>query len=178
MANPSKSKGDIHEREAVEYFKELCPDLLVWNAQRMLGAGRKEDIGDLLVFPDAAVQVKAFKAASLSAAIYQAAGGAKVQAERARHPYALGMVLVPRARKVGAVRWAACVHEWPIAVADPDIHSNALSAFEAVKTAGPEAHLVTRVQRKGVEPVYIGSVQSWVSDYRTATARPADEVAA
>lgn len=167
MANPSKNKGDAAEREAVAYFAELCPDLLVWNAQRMLGAGRKEDIGDLLVFADVAVQVKAFKQSSLSGALYQAASGATEQAGHARHPFALGMVLVPRARKVGAVRWASSVHQWPTEV-DFEPHTNSLSALEAVKVAGLESSLVTRVERKGTQPILIASLPTWVAAYRSA----------
>ena len=81
---------------------------------RMLGAGRKEDVGDLKAFPDAAVQVKNFKEKYLSKALYEGAAGAQEQAGNARHPYNTGMVLVPRARKVGAVRFVASTLHWPI----------------------------------------------------------------
>ena len=177
MSNPSKNKGDQAEREAVAYFQEMCPDLLVWNAQRLLGAGRKEDIGDLLIFPDVAVQVKAFKPSSLSAALYQAADGATVQAARARHRHALGIVLVPRARKVGAVRWVASVHRWPVESAH-EVHTNSLSALNAVVAAGLNSALTTRVQRKGTESIIIGSLQSWVRSYRLATNHPEERSAA
>jgi hypothetical protein len=170
MSNPSKDKGDRYEREAVAHLIEFYPDLMVWNAQRMLGAGRKEDIGDLLVFPDAVVQVKAFKATALSAGLYQAARGARDQSGHARHPYNVGVVLVPRARKVGAVRWAASALTWPIE-ANHQIHKNSLSALAAVTAAGPLSRLTTQVHRKNTDPIIIASLDTWVAAYRTASGR-------
>jgi len=174
MVNASKAKGDRAELEAVRAITELCPDLIVWNAQRMLGAGRKEDIGDLLVFPDAAVQVKAFKATALSAGLYSAASGATEQAQRARHPFALGLVLVPRARLAGAVRWAASVNEWPVE-REHAISSSSIAALDAVRAAGPVMEFTTQVQRKNASPIIVASLQSWVLAYRMATGRPAHE---
>lgn len=177
MSNPSKRKGDKYELEAVRAIIDLCPDLVVWDAMRMLGAGRKEDVGDLKAFPDAAVQVKAYKASGLSAALYDAANGARDQAANARHPYQLGLVLVPRARLVGAVRWASSTHVWPVPFV-PQIHTNSLSALAAVKAAGPLSSLITQVSRKGVEPIIISSLQNWVAAYRLATGRPEPKEAA
>jgi hypothetical protein len=174
MVNASKAKGDRAELEAVRAITELCPDLIVWNAQRMLGAGRKEDIGDLLVFPDAAVQVKAFKTSGLSAGLYSAASGATEQAARARHPFALGLVLVPRARLTGSVRWAASVNAWPIERAHSS-SSSSIAALDAVKAAGPLAEFTTQVQRKNAAPIIVASLQSWVIAYRMAIGRPAPE---
>lgn len=172
MGNPSKDKGDRYEREGVRYFIDLCPDLLVWNAQRFLGAGRKEDIGDLLIFPDAAVQVKAYAETRLSAGLYSAATGATIQAKRARHPFALGLVLVPRARLVGAVRWMASVEQWPVELGDHVVYSSSIAAFNAVKAAGLNSDLIARVERKGVNPIIMSSLQTWVGAYRVATGRP------
>lgn len=169
MANPNKRKGDAAEREAVVALLELAPDLAVWNAQRMLGAGRKEDVGDLLVFPDVTIQVKAAKPENLSRAIYQAADGAKVQAARARKPFALGLVQVPRARKVGAVRWMAVVHDWPGAREVNATHSAGITAFKAIQAAGPDEWFLARVERKGQPTIHLGSLQTWVADYRTVT---------
>jgi hypothetical protein len=171
VSNPSKNKGDEGERECVRAFIAHCPDLLVWNAQRMLGAGRKEDIGDLLLFPDAAVQVKAFKNSGLSAALYSAAAGATEQAGHARHQFALGLVLVPRARLVGAVRWASSVHAWPTE-REHQAFTNSLAALDFVKKAGPDARITTQVIRKGVLPIIVSSMQTWVDAYREATGRP------
>lgn len=167
MPNPQKQKGDEAEREAVAAIRDLAPDLVVWNAQRMLGAGRKEDVGDLLVFDDVAVQVKSFKAAYLSAAIYQAATGATVQAGHGRKRFALGLILVPRARKVGAVRFAAVVEKWP-APGEHAPFSSAVAALDAVKAAGPDSDFTARVVRKGQPEIVLSSLQNWVRVYRVA----------
>lgn len=124
-----------------------------------------EDIGDLQVLPDTTIQVKAYKQAGLSAGLYGAAAGAAVQSLRARSTYQLGMVLVPRAR-AGQVRWVAAVRTWPTADVVAEPHSNALAAFRAVTAAGLNAPLVTVVSRKGIEPIYISSVNTWLEAYR------------
>jgi hypothetical protein len=53
MTNPSKRKGDSAELEAAR----LISDLLGVNAKRALGAGRKEDVGDVFGVPQTAIQV-------------------------------------------------------------------------------------------------------------------------
>src|SRR6478735_12765266 len=58
VPNTNKRKGDRAEREAVAVLCELAPDLVVARPQRLLGAGRREDTGDLWVFPGVTVQVK------------------------------------------------------------------------------------------------------------------------
>ncbi len=170
MTNASKNKGDRGEREAVGAFLEACPDLCVWNAQRLLGAGRKEDVGDLLVIDDVAVQVKAYKASSLSAAVYDAATGATEQAGHARKPFALGLVLIPNARK-NAVRWAVVVEKWPTTGRLHQTASSATAAVARVKAAGIVADMTVRVERKGAIPVILSSLPTWVNAYREATGR-------
>ncbi len=110
MANSNKRKGDRAEREAVAAVCRLAPDLVVARPQRLLGAGRREDTGDLWVLPGVTVQVK--HRADPAHAIRLAADGAAVQARRAGAAFAVGLVPVPRAR-VGAVRWVACGASWP-----------------------------------------------------------------
>lgn len=53
MTNPQKAKGDAAEREVAA----LLSDLLGLPVRRKLGAGRKDDIGDLDGIPDTVVQV-------------------------------------------------------------------------------------------------------------------------
>lgn len=53
MSNPSKVKGDRAEREVAH----LLTDLLGFKVERKLGAGRKEDTGDLYGIPDTVIQV-------------------------------------------------------------------------------------------------------------------------
>jgi hypothetical protein len=51
--NPSKRKGDRAERE----LAGLLADLTGYDVRRALGAGRREDIGDLWGLPGAVIQV-------------------------------------------------------------------------------------------------------------------------
>lgn len=53
MTGPAKRKGDRAEREAAG----LVSDLTGFAVRRMLGAGRRDDVGDLLGVPDHVVQV-------------------------------------------------------------------------------------------------------------------------
>lgn len=175
MTNSSKDKGDRGEREADAYLKALCPDLLVWDAMRALGAGRKEDKGDLKAFPDAAVQVKNFKADYLSKGLYEAATGARTQAGHARHPFNTGMVVVPRARKTGAVRFVASTLDWPTSDTVHARATNSLRALEMVKAAGPASSLTVQVDRKGQPAIIVANIDTWVAAYRIATDRPEPE---
>lgn len=53
MTSPSKRKGDAAELEV----QALLRDLLGVPARRMLGAGRKDDVGDISGVPDCTIQV-------------------------------------------------------------------------------------------------------------------------
>lgn len=108
MANSAKSKGDRGERESVIELVERMPDHTFADSKRMFGAGRKSDVGDLFVLPDAAVQAKNYKTSSLGAAIIESADGAVRQAINGGLDHALGMVKVPGARK-GTVTWLATI---------------------------------------------------------------------
>ena len=57
MANSSKAKGDRAELEV----QGLLRDLLGVAARRALGAGRKDDIGDITGVPDTVIQVVNWK---------------------------------------------------------------------------------------------------------------------
>jgi len=115
MANSAKDKGDRFEREAVPVLVELLPEFAVTKPMRMLGAGRKDDVGDLHVLADAAVQVKAWD--NMGGAIRTAVSGSVIQAGHGDKEYALGMVPVQGAR-VHQVHWLACVApgRWPVPV--------------------------------------------------------------
>lgn len=106
MPNKSQDKGKRFERKAVKFFVDEYADLIdVKNPARLLGEGRREDGGDLNVFADTTIQVKAYK--DLGSAIHAAARSALTQADYADKPYAVGMVPVPRAQP-GTVGWAFC----------------------------------------------------------------------
>ncbi len=55
MTSPSKRKGDAAELEV----QRLLQDELGVPARRALGAGRKDDIGDITGIPDTVIQVTA-----------------------------------------------------------------------------------------------------------------------
>jgi hypothetical protein len=57
VANPSKAKGDKAELEV----QGLLRDLLGVPARRALGAGRKDDVGDITGVPDTVIQVVNWK---------------------------------------------------------------------------------------------------------------------
>lgn len=169
MANPSKNKGDRAEREAVAVLIALAPTLVIAGAKRMLGAGRKEDVGDLHVFPDVAVQVKSMKA--VSTAVREAAAGAVVQAGHAGHPYALGMVPIPLARTT-SVRWLAVCLTWP----DRDVASDAIAVFgicsKAIehlrneKLGIPRERRLAMLRTKGLPDLVIAPIEAWLAAYR------------
>lgn len=182
MANPSKAKGDAAEREAVEVLRAFAPDLVLPKAQRLLGAGRKEDVGDLYVFDDVAVQVKNFQAEKIGQAIRQAATGATMQALNGDKRFALGMVPIPRAPKSGAVRWLACVEEWPQMdrpghpAPEPIVDFNLVSRLvDWIRDdEGPHGYAAwDREVRLGVllggpRPLIVAPIEAWVAGYRVA----------
>lgn len=93
MANPSKRKGDRGELE----LARLLEAELGIRVQRKLGAGRKEDTGDLhgLAFP---VQAKNY--VDITRALREALNGARDQRQNAGAPCAAGAV------RLRGGRWA------------------------------------------------------------------------
>lgn len=65
MANSQKRKGDQAEREV----QELLRDLLGVPARRQLGAGRKDDVGDIDGVPGTCVSVVNYGRRDLATAI-------------------------------------------------------------------------------------------------------------
>lgn len=188
MANSAKNKGDRAERDAVAYLLETCPDLCLPKAKRMLGAGRAEDVGDLYVFRDTAVQVRAYKMDSLGAAIRSSARDAVAQADNGDMDHALGLVPFPRARP-GTVKWLACTtpEAWPGPLPiDPvgfKMVSRALTWLR--DDDGPHGFLAySRVERVGLleggnagAPVLLAPFEAWLAGYRDVTGRPGPVVA-
>lgn len=172
MANSSKDKGDRNEREAVKLLLDLAPDLAIPLAQRKLGAGRKEDVGDLHFFADAAVQVRAYAVSKLPDAIRSAAVDSVAQARNGLLPYALGMVPVPRAL-ARQVRWLASVVTWPVRV-EPDavaVFGDPRRAVAHVRNEAigvPRWRRIARVERTGKEPIWLAPIEAWLAAYREA----------
>lgn len=164
MVNANKNKGDRAEREAVDALVALSSGLQLTPLQmRALGAGRKEDTGDIHVFPDVAIQVKNYAAARLNAGIREAAVGALRQAGNGLLDYHLGMTVIPRARKDG-LRWAASAVTWVAPVEPETTVANPTAALELVKKSPLS---LIRVSRKGTEDILVSSLARWIDDYRT-----------
>lgn len=192
MANPQKAKGDKAERDAVALLKDMVPDLCRVGAQRMLGAGRKEDVGDLRVFDDAAIQVKCFDMKYLAGGLRQAALGAEAQQQNAiaqgdDTPFALGMVPIPRQPTTGAVRWLATVTEWPTDLPIEPVRFTVVSKLVTwlKDETGPHGYLAHprehRIAAYGLsltDTVFVAPIEAWLAAYREATGRPAPVLAA
>ena len=185
MANSNKRKGDRAEREAVAVICRLAPDLVVARPQRLLGAGRREDTGDLWVLPGVTVQVK--HRADPAHAIRLAADGAAVQAQRAGSAFAVGLVPIPRARG-GAVRWVACCAAWPGPLPEGlAVFRSVTAALQHVRrddgAAPPRAHRVALVERAPTAALFLAPLEAWLRAYRGAvlghpTADPAPRLRA
>ena len=176
MANSSKRKGDRAEREAVAVLFRLAPDLVVTRPQRLLGAGRREDTGDLWVFPRVTVQVK--YRSDPSTALRPAADGAAVQALRAGSQLAVGLVPLPGVRRP-AVRWVACALAWP-GGPPPDacgFRSVAPALHHVRRDDGPvpRTDRVAVVERVGTAALFLAPVEAWIDAYRAAVTAPAGE---
>lgn len=184
MTNAAKDKGDRGEREAVEVLAELLPpalgelaeQLIEKKPQRKLGAGRKEDTGDLWMLRDAAIQVKNWPA-DLYGAIRSAAIGAQIQAGHGLLDHAVGLSLVPRAR-VDNVRWLASCIFWPVEL-DEDavaVFANPASAVGHVKNdklGVPRRRRVARIERAGKEVIWVAPIEAWIDAYAESHRRPA-----
>ena len=170
MANSYKRKGDRVEREAVAALCRLAPDLVVARPQRLLGAGRREDTGDLWVLPGVTAQVK--HRADPAQAMRLAADGARAQARRAGCEFAVGLVPIPRARG-GAVRWVACCTTWPGARPEAiAVFRSVTGALQHVRrddgAAPRREHRVTLVQRASTAPLFLAPLEAWLAAYRGA----------
>lgn len=185
MAHPSKAKGDRNERAAVAFLVAVAPDLLVDKPERMLGAGRRDDVGDLRVFPDVAVQARAYAKQHLLVGLRSSAVDAAAQAVNGRMPLGLGLVPYPNARAATQVRWIATATVWP----DPDVVARDFGAAASNAVAwvrddvGPKTkpnprarkapvphpgrlERVAYVHGRGAEPYYLAPVEAWLAVYR------------
>lgn len=143
--------------------------------QRMLGAGRAEDVGDIHVFNDVAIQMRAL--ANMGQAVRSSAADALKQAGNAangRPRYSLGMVPVPRARKE-QVNWLACVAvgHWPLPVEPVVEFATIGKAFDWVRTdeAAHGFRAWPREERVGLlvgtgKPALIAPMAAWLTAYR------------
>lgn len=173
MANRSKNKGDNFERKALVFFIEHAAAqqlTLVNRPERELGAGRREDKGDLKVLPDCAVQVKAWD--DISAAIAAAVADAERQKVFREVPLGVGMVPVMRARAT-AVNWIFCAATWPTLPPDDSylatgMVSRAVAHARDDKAGIPRQLRLAKVTRSGRPDVWVGTFEAWALAYRSA----------
>ena len=170
MSNPSKAKGDRFEREAVAALAAAAPDLVRPNPRRKLGAGRRDDVGDLDAFDGVTIQVRALS--NVTRALRSAADDAVVQGERAGTRWAVGMVPIPRARAAG-VRWLCSAYDWPGGAPDHVCRRTGLIA-EAVEvcrsktSAEPPSDRLVIVTRRGQPDLVVATLDAWLASFRLA----------
>ena len=171
MANSNKRKGDRAEREAFAVLCLLAPDLLVPRPQRLLGAGRREDTGDLWVLPDVTVQVK--HRADPAQAIRIAADGGRGAGT---------------ARGVRGSRWVWCRFRAPggrrravgrLLRELAGARLETLAVFRSVTGALPTSGATIRRPAHGISgwrwstaggtaALYVGTLEAWLHAYRRA----------
>lgn len=108
MTNPRKAKGDKAELEVQGLLREL----LGVNARRMLGAGRRDDVGDMAGVPDTTIQIVNRK--DVSRAIREKVPKCVEQQNRAETTHGATFVRLPGGRYVVVQtpeQWAALWRE-------------------------------------------------------------------
>jgi hypothetical protein len=187
MANTSKDKGDRFERAFAKHVIESYPELIsVKTPMRHLGAGRKEDVGDMHLFSDAAIQVKAV--AAPGTALRSAAAGAIIQAGHAKVPFAVGVVPVFNAR-VGRVKWLATVQPdaWPgVGLGKPDVHVVEFAMVSKLMTwvsideppfgfrAWPRTERIAILGGGETTPILVSPLEAWMETYRSNSTASAE----
>lgn len=102
MTNPSKAKGDRAELEV----QALLRDLLGVPARRALGAGRKDDMGDISGVPDTVIQVANYS--NITTAVREKPLQAEEQRVRAGADFAATFVRL----RGGEYRVVQTVEQW------------------------------------------------------------------
>ncbi|WP_277212346.1 hypothetical protein [Isoptericola croceus] len=172
MTNPAKIKGDQTEREALAWIATGWPHLLRPNAMRMLGAGRRDDIGDLSAIDDVVIQVKASNPRTLTAALRAAAHGAAAQRVNAAARFEMGLTKYPNARG-GSVRWLATSLVWPgpvEAVLDAGAAVSKAVVFVRDEAGPARTDRVAVVHGRGLPVMYLAPAEAWMSAFEHAAA--------
>lgn len=174
MANRSKNKGDRYERAAFALVLQDYADLVDVAHPGRNRAGRRLDPGDLHLFSDCVVQVKAYD--DIGAALWRAAYGARTQAGYGDFPHDVGLVPVIGARRTG-VNWLATSTSWPT-----DIPADAHRVFGSCPRAiawlrddscgVPRSRRLARVARQDKDPIWVAPAAAWFEAYRAN--RPTD----
>lgn len=109
MGNSSKDKGDKAEREV----EKLIWELLGMPARRKLGAGRKDDMGDIDMVPDTVISVANWPRDTLRA-VREKPAEVEAQRERANATFAATFVRLRGGRYrvvLTPEQWATYVRE-------------------------------------------------------------------
>jgi len=163
----SKAKGDRGEREAISYLQRYVPDLLCETPQRRLGLGRHDDTGDLDAFEHVAVQVKSYAATHLASAVRIASEGARKQAQTAKLPFGVGMVVMPRKPVNSINRWLFTALDWPTNPTE-DAEVNSLEKAIIVLDATRSMQLLVKLDRGKTAPIFLSWLPRWSQDYQAA----------
>lgn len=108
MSNPQKRRGDQAEREVATILNQL----LGTNCKRALGAGRKDDVGDIYGLDDTCVQVANYR--NLDRAVREKLPALERQQENAGATFAGLFVRRPGGRYVVVLTpemWANLIRE-------------------------------------------------------------------
>lgn len=116
IGNSNLNRGKANERASCEYLNEIFGPH--WKWRRKLGAGRREDEGDLenVVDRDVLVQAKVTNKKNFTSAVRKAVDGASKQAGHIEARFPMGLTKVPGARS--EPRWLVSTHIWPTALPD------------------------------------------------------------
>jgi hypothetical protein len=180
MVNKSKDKGDRFERAFAAHIIQTYPELIsVQKPMRHLGAGRKEDVGDMHLFSDAAIQVKAV--AQPGTALRSAATGSVIQAGHAAVPFAVGVVPIFGARG-NKPKWMATttIDRWPGDLRSPVVEFGSVSKLmdwisidEAPLGFRAWGRTERLAQLNGSETrLLVAPLEAWIEDYRRASTAP------
>jgi hypothetical protein len=108
MTNPQKAKGDQAERE----IAALINSLTGWPVRRRLGAGRRDDTGDLDNIPDTTASVKNY--ADIGRGIREALHDLEQQRLNAGTTHAVAFIRRPGGRWIAVMTmdmWATLARE-------------------------------------------------------------------
>ena len=163
MGNARKRQGDKAELAAILYLAGLAPEHTVERPRRVLGAGRRDDEGDILVFMPGAYEI----GQTLDAI------GAAQQAVNAERRYHLGLSKRHAARTDS---WVASAASWPVSLdlaGIPVIGQTARAVSIVTSSVEPTTDRIVLVRRQGVPALYVAHPDAWITAWRTAVSAPA-----
>ncbi len=175
VANASKNKGDRFERAALRHVLTHYAHLVDVDEEKRgrNRAGKKQDPGDLHLFTDCAIQVKAYGQGVTGAvkALRVAAEGGRDQAAVGGLEHHLG--LVPVIGTPGtSVNWLAVACDWPAEIADSahivtGAPANAVAHVRDDRRGIPRDRRVAKIVRAGLSDIWVSTCDAWMAAYET-----------